>query len=133
MTPLPDELRDVIQDMLWSLECDSLEVILVPSRKGEGMIRQVVNQNPEWYRSFCAAHTANRKRPKIRRKHHDTKIKRRNVVRTLARWLSRGVSESLYAEDLLSIARWEKVRQEDQEAAREVFYEDLMEEEVVPF
>ena len=46
--------------------------------------RVVVSRNPAWYRNLCAAFPKHRKRPRAK-KHPDTRIVRRDVLRLLER------------------------------------------------
>lgn len=93
--------------MLNELESHQLRVELVPlnpSKRGynEGGCRRVCSdKNPRWYSKFCARHTSSRG---IRRGKHDTRIKRRNVLRLLARLANGLPSTSKYADEIRRMA-----------------------------
>lgn len=90
-------LRNALTEMLAELETYRLEVVLVPQRRWTnegGMIRVAAGKNAKWYSEFCREYPSSRRR--IHRK-HDTRIKRRNVLRLLNRLILTGKSRSKYA------------------------------------
>lgn len=100
---IPNEQLQGVEQMLGELESSCLEVVLVPSRQRVnecGCIRVAVSRNATWYRRFCARHASGRIRNNAA---FDTRIKRRNVVRTLNAIL-RGRARSKYVPELLRIA-----------------------------
>lgn len=55
----------IVRSFLRDLEQQSLEVVLIPSKRWEvaragGKIRAVQSENPEWYQVFCAQYRAYR-------------------------------------------------------------------------
>lgn len=93
-----------VEMMLAELESSCLEVALVPSRhfvNEGGCVRVAVSKNAKWYRDFCARHASGRSR---NNRAFDTRIKRRNVVRTLNAIL-RGRARSKYVPELLRLAK----------------------------
>lgn len=102
--PSPDEIAG-LEVMLAELECNRLEVVLAPCKRPAnvgGCVRVAASVNASWYRKFCAAHSSSRTR---RNALPDTRIKRRNVERTLQRLAAGLPSTSKYAPELISIAR----------------------------
>ncbi len=95
-----------LEQMLMELESHQLRVCLVPlnpSKRGfnEGGCKLVlIDQNPLWYRRFCARHPSSRG---IRRGGFDTRIKRANTLRSLARMLA-GHAAGKYETELRTIA-----------------------------
>lgn len=90
-------LRNALNEMLAELETYRLEVILVPQRRHTnegGMIRMAAGKNPKRYSEFCYDHSSSRVRVHLK---HDTRIKRRNVLRLLNRLILTGKSRSKYA------------------------------------
>ena len=91
--------------MIDELETQRLRVVLVPSEyhavalRG-GKVRRVEEQNPAWYRMFCATYEANRTRLRNRAK-PDTLIKRQGVLRALREIKDTGCAGTLYARRLL--------------------------------
>jgi hypothetical protein len=102
----PDLLQQCIAKMLHDeLECRRLDVYLSPAWGSYGddgkQLRVAMDQNPRWYREFCAAYPANRSRPR-RRSKPDTIIKRRHTLRAL-REIAAGRAQTTYARRLLPI------------------------------
>lgn len=99
---LSPALCETARWMADELASQRLRVVLVPDWFQPGSVRRlraVDEQNPGWYRAFCAAHPANRRQE--RRRHlPDTAIKRRHTLRGL-RELAGGVCRSEYARRLL--------------------------------
>lgn len=98
-----DSTPSGLELMLAELESHCLEVQLVPCRRRVnegGCVRVAVSKNCAWYRRFCAAHPSSRIRAKAA---FDTRIKRRNVLRTLNAMIA-GHSRSKYAAELGRIA-----------------------------
>lgn len=80
------QLINALHEMLSQLESHQLQVVLVPLNPrlrnyNEGGCKRVVaDQNPKWYRQFCARHPSSRG---VRRGKFDTCIKRLNTLRAL--------------------------------------------------
>ncbi len=77
-----------LEIMLAELESNRLEVMLVPQKRFTnecGMIRVAVSKNCTWYRKFCARHLSGRLR---KNSAPDTKIKRRDTIRSLNRMMA---------------------------------------------
>jgi len=120
-TTAPGSQQVTLAIMLTQLNKNRLQVGLAvaPEEAHSGhKIRVVDGTNPEWYQELCAKYlSTNRKNRKKRngKKHDDTKIKRRRIIEALT-LLSQGrMSRSIYAEDLLELARdleeeWEEER-----------------------
>jgi len=105
------DLKPYLNIMLGDLESNRLEVALTPadSSMHDGhMIRSVVNQNPEWYQDLCSRYPCARTK---QRSKHDTKVKRRLIVKVLGNMVSEGKTKSNYGPDLLSVA--EELEDED--------------------
>lgn len=106
------------------LDATRLRVVLVPDQflpGGVRRLRAVEEENPEWYRCFCRAFPARRRRE--RRRHlPDTAIKRRHTLRGL-RELADGRCESVYAMRLLGYVAAEYDRVQDEQAQGLVFFE----------
>jgi hypothetical protein len=97
-------LNNALNEMLAELETYRLEVVLVPCRRfvnEGGMIRVAAGKNAKWYSEFCYDHSSSRARV---HRLHDTKIKRRNVLRLLNRLILTGESRSKYAGEIRGIA-----------------------------
>ena len=97
-------LPDALAEMLAELASHQLCVVLVPAPdpRHEGhCVRARADQNPRWYRAFCAAHLASRLR---RNPRPDTLIKRANTLAVLERLAAGRESRSKYAAELLAIA-----------------------------
>lgn len=92
--------------MLAQLESHQLQVVLVPlnpQRRGynEGGCKRVLaDQNPKWYRQFCARHPSSRG---VRRGKFDTCIKRLNTLRALQQIIA-GKPAGKYEAELRRIA-----------------------------
>ena len=118
-TVAPPELHPAIQGMLGELMSQRLEVGLAPSQHPEvaqrgGKVRQVLSQNPDWYRKFAAQFTANRSVPRTKLA-HDTLIKRQDVLRTLQGLLGPGTFSS-YAPKLIEAARAYQAARDEEDA-----------------
>jgi hypothetical protein len=93
--------------MLNELEAHQLCVCLVPLNprmrgwNEGGCKRACVDQNPAWYRAFCAANPSSRG---IRRGKLDTKIKRFNTLRALRQMIAKRPAGK-YEPQLRAIAR----------------------------
>lgn len=99
--------------MLWELETNYLEVVLIPAseqRHSGHCIRAVQNANCGWYKDFCSLFPSGRKGRKIR-----TRIKRRETVRALKKIIA-GKTEGVYVERLLRLI--ESLNQEKQKNRR---------------
>jgi len=106
----PEELRLTLNIMLGQLKRQRLEVGLFAAEEQKHCghkIRGVNNENPEWYKELCSRHTVNRtnKRKRYGKKHHDTKISRKRIMETLGRLGAGKESKSIYAEELLELAK----------------------------
>jgi hypothetical protein len=105
-------LRPMLEEMLDHLESHKLEVQLVPLNprlrnwSEFGMKRAVVNAPPKWFRNFCNNHVSSRG---VRKGKFDTKIKRVNVLSALRRLLDGDRYKGKYREELLGIARKQRV------------------------
>lgn len=92
-----------IELMLEELESHQLMVVLAPSKRHDArewdMIRCLLDQNPLWYRQFCANHSSSRG---VRRGKFDTRIKRANVLRAL-RQIIAGKPAGKYEDELRAI------------------------------
>jgi len=95
-----------VEILLSQLESHQLQVILVPlnprlrNYNDGGCKRVLADQNPKWYRQFCARHPSSRG---VRRGKLDTRIRRANVPRAL-RQIIAGKPAGKYEEELKSIA-----------------------------
>lgn len=95
-----------VELLLQQLESHQLQVVLVPlnpQRRGYndgGCKRVLADQNPKWYRQFCASHPSSRG---VRRGKLDTKIKRANTIRALQQLIA-GKPAGKYGDELLAIA-----------------------------
>lgn len=102
-----EKVTYALAHILSDLESNKLEVVLVPldPRKhnwNEGGCKRVaVCVPPAWYRRLCAANPSSRG---VRRGGFDTRIRRANVLRAIAR-LASGKYTGKYRDDLLRIAR----------------------------
>jgi len=107
MEALAQETRitQALEVMQAELESHMLVVILAPSKRDDrrewDMIRCVADQPPKWYRAMCNRHVSSRE---IRRGKFDTRIKRANVLKLLETLVSKGRSNSKYADEILRIA-----------------------------
>ena len=100
----PEAVQIGLELMIAELEAAQLEVVLVPCRRWVcegGYVRVAVSRNCDWYRRFCALHGSDRVR---RNALHDTRIKRRAVVRVLARLIAGRPTRSKYAAELFALA-----------------------------
>lgn len=96
----PNLLEQCVAEMMHSeLESQRLEVVLVPSPveywPTERQRRVVCERNPGWYRRLCARHQSGRRKPR-RKKHGDTLIKRKHVLRALQE-IAEGQLETEYS------------------------------------
>ena len=117
------ELRQTLAIMLRQLKNERLDVVLVAApdaRHSEHKIRTVQNENPWWYRELCSRHTKRRSsnRKRVGKTHHDTKIDRRRTIQALTTLVGGGVSVSIYADEILQLAReqvelWEQETEEN--------------------
>lgn len=93
--------------MLNELESHRLEVVLVPlnpNRRGwneGGMKRICADVPPRWFRQLCSRHASSRG---VRRGKFDTRIRRANVLRALARLVDGRGYQGKYREEFLRIA-----------------------------
>lgn len=97
-----------LEIMLAELESFRLEVVLAPLNPrmrgyNEGGCKRVcASRNCDWYRRHCAKFPSGRTKP---RRNFDTRIKRRDTLRLLHRLIAGKTSTSIYAPELLAIAR----------------------------
>lgn len=106
MTPTlcPLTLRAALRDMLDELNCQRLEVGLIPAPEQRHMghaVRAVFQRNPDWYRDLCAAYPRQRRIRKAR--YADPRFKREDVAAVLSRLLATG-TRSYLAGPLLAVA-----------------------------
>ena len=109
---IDNDLIPLLDEMYFELSSERLEVCLIPSKqegcaKDGGMIRAVCAQNPEWYQKLCFNYPCTRTKKRSNRKDH-TRIKRRNVLQLLERMVRNKKSNSMYAGDLLEVAKTRK-------------------------
>ena len=71
--------------------------------------RQVDEQNPKWYREFCARYSPSRRAKMRKRKKPDTYIKRAHTLRALGE-LASGRCRTVYAVRLLPFVKAERKR-----------------------
>jgi hypothetical protein len=98
-------MTDIYKHLLYELEQNSLDVVLAPSpeqRHAGHSIRAVQGRNPEWYRELCSRFQSSRNRLK---KHGDTKVKRRDIIRLLEQLAAGKDVASKYKEFLVSTAQ----------------------------
>jgi hypothetical protein len=104
----PGAVQQSLTIMLAELESHQLCVCLAPLNpkmrgyNDGGCKRVLMDRNPLWYRNFCAEHASSRG---VRRGKFDTKIRRRNTIRVLARMEAGKKTISKYAGELLAIAQ----------------------------
>jgi hypothetical protein len=102
---VPDELVVHLCEMQAELSLNRLEVTLVPSRRSDArisdMIRAVLDRNPAWYRKLCNKYLSSRER---NHRKPDTRIRRQDIERILDQ-MTDGVAKSIYCKDLLNEAR----------------------------
>jgi len=87
LRPLDGLQRQTAAWMREELLHTHLDVVLAPAphpKHPSHRIRIVQSRNPEWYRDLCSRRTSPRKRSRSGR-HHDTDIRRRFVLGSLAR------------------------------------------------
>jgi hypothetical protein len=100
-------VQQALTIMLAELESHQLCVCLAPLNprmrgyNDGGCKRVLSDQNPLWYRNFCAQHSSSRG---IRRGKFDTRIRRRSTLSVLSRIVGGKKSWSKYAEELQAIA-----------------------------
>ncbi|MCP5096246.1 MAG: hypothetical protein GY943_11895, partial [Chloroflexi bacterium] len=105
-----DLLEQCIASMMRDeLESRRLDVVLVPCTghmRDEGKMRRVaIERNPEWYRQLCSRYPSSRKPRPRQRRHVDTLIKRKNVLRALERLANNGKPRTLYDERLIPVIK----------------------------
>lgn len=106
---VPTDLVPLLEEMLYELMENRLEVQLVPGTVEEKnqdgcLTRAVTSCNVDWYKELCNQYHTNRTN---KRKHTrwDTKIKRKYIENVLKVMINKGVSNSMYADDLLTVAK----------------------------
>ena len=72
-------------------------------------IRCIEEQNPKWYREFCARYSPSKRSKMRKRKKPDTYIKRAHTLRALAE-LASGRCRTVYAVRLLPFVKAERKR-----------------------
>ena len=107
-------MRDCFRHMLYELEYNRLEVLLVPAPDPAHvghMVRMVEHCNVDWYRELCGMYKSNRNSRKGRfNKHGDTKIKRQHILSVLRRMANGEEFECKYKEFLVDVAKNMKER-----------------------
>ncbi|WP_415907295.1 hypothetical protein [Oleiharenicola sp. Vm1] len=94
------DMRHGFEWLQAELESSRLEVVLVPCRREVncgGCIRVAASRNAAWYRQLCNRYASGRFR---RNRAFDTRIKRANIARILARLVDGKPSRSRYVADL---------------------------------
>jgi len=92
-------------EMLAELESSPLATVLAPSKRAINpwdQIRVNVSVPPLWYRNLCSQYRSHRG---VRRGKFDTKIKRAAIIRVLTRLANGKRTWSMYAPELLKIAK----------------------------
>lgn len=90
--------KAVLCEMLYELQSNRLEVILVPQDEPVNVgacIRVAIAFNCQWYRELCGAFESNRKR---KYKKFKTKVKRKRIEHILLRMISGINVGGVYAE-----------------------------------
>lgn len=108
MITINDNLIPVLDEMLYELSEQRLEVCLIPSQKPEiadngGMIRAVTGQNPLWYKELCEAYPCTRIKKRNPRR-DGTRIKRPDTLNILKWMIKNKKSRSLYAPFIKDVA-----------------------------
>lgn len=110
MKPAPDHLQLGLEQLLNELQSHQLQTILAPSKRSDrrewDMIRVNMDENPRWYRNFCARHPSTRG---VRRGKFDTVIRRIRTEQTLKRLIAGKHTNSIYADELLRLAAKVKI------------------------
>lgn len=103
---IPEHLVPLLDEMLYEMTEQRLEVCLVPDHNGNEykMIRVACNRNPDWYREFCQRYPCTRRKKRTKRKDY-TRINRKRTLKILEHMIRKRTSKSIYAEDLLQIAK----------------------------
>lgn len=87
--------------MLDWLRHERLDVLLVPAKRGSGMIRKVQGRNPQWYVALCERHASTRTR---KNKRFDTSIKRQHVEKAL--WsMANGLPFTYHHDEMMALVR----------------------------
>lgn len=102
--PYASDLGNALIWLQAEFESNRLEVVLAPCRREAnvgGCIRVAASRNAAWYRALCAAYPSGRFRRKTA---PDTRVKRANIARVLARLVNGQPSSSRYAPEILRAA-----------------------------
>ena len=123
---IPENLIPLLDEMLYELSTEKLEVQLVPGNdpdktKDGRFIRAAISKNPQWYSELCENYPCTRIKKRNDRK-DGTKIKRKYIFEVLERMIRNKTSNSVYASDLLEIAK-----------NRKEMYDDLSKYENIPW
>lgn len=97
-------LKSSLTEMLYELQSNRLEVILVPQEEPVNCgacIRVPKRMNCEWYREFCECFPG---KPKKNSRKLNTKIRRKETIRLLKRLISGQEVKSKYKDYLLAEA-----------------------------
>jgi len=119
---IPEHLISILDELYFELSSQKLEVCLIPNKdisKTDRKLRVATSINPEWYQELCNNYPSTRNRKK---KLFDTKIKRKYILKVFERMIRNKKSKSIYAKDLLKIAK-----------DRFELYEKLKEGELIPW
>ena len=106
---ISDELAELAATLRADLDDRHLRVALVWTFFGNIGVRCVEEQNPRWYREFCARYSPSRRAKMRTRSKSDTYIKRAHTLRAL-RELASGRCRTIYAVRLLPFVENEQKR-----------------------
>lgn len=101
-------IRKLALEMHHELNRQRLDVVLSFPRRAAHpghMVRVVNEQNPDWYRKFCASYESSRS-DLLKWRKFKTLIKRSNTLRGLLE-ISSGIVKSVYANRLISVVERE--------------------------
>lgn len=104
MSATDPALAAAFAELRAELECSPFVVELFPAPRpahSGHCVRIASSVPPRWYRALCRAHPSARG---VRRGKFDTRIRRQNVLRALARMAEGTGTRSPYAFDLLRLA-----------------------------
>lgn len=102
------ELKEILSEMLYELESNYLEVILIPQRDPSNVgacNRAAISQNCQWYRDICGDYESRRK---CQYRKFKTKIRRQSIRRILIRLIDGKPSTSKYVEWIINYAEKQK-------------------------
>ena len=106
---ISDELAELAAMLRADLDQRQLRVALRMDSYDHRTYRQVDEQNPKWYREFCARYSPSRRAKMRKRKKPDTYIKRAHTLRALGE-LASGRCRTVYAVRLLPFVKAERKR-----------------------